>query len=119
MNEDEEEYCSGCGKKIFMCTKLCYIYSCYSYVCDRCRYCKEHGTLSVLKEEMVIVSNDHEKYKDIVECFIDFYKIVIWTLDESITSMESEIENGFKILQQVHNRQLPDDISRMITSYLY
>ena len=41
------------------------------------------------------------------------------SLENEIVKMETNIENGFKIMQHVHGKRLPDDVSRLITSFLY
>jgi len=125
MDEDEEIKCSGCNEKMFWVTKSCYIYSCYNTVCSKCTFCNDHNTLNQLKEQL----NRHLKQKfcqrmDSLnnKLLLDYCGLYVNdknSLENSIRSMENEIKNGFKLMQQVHNKRLPDDISRMITSYLY
>jgi len=125
MDEDEEIKCSACEKTVLWVTKCCRIYSCYNPVCSKCKYCDKHNTLKQLKEQLY----HHLKHKFCQgmlslnnKLLLDYCGLYVNeknSLENSIRSMEAEIENGLKILQKVHKKKLPDDISRMITSYLY
>jgi len=125
MSENEEDICSACNKTISWVTKSCRIYSCYNPVCSNCTYCDKHCTLKQLKEHL----NHHIEHRYVEGYFSLNNKILLEycgiyineknSLETGIQFMESNIANGFKILQQVHNKRLPDDVSRLITRYLY
>lgn len=121
-NEDDEEVCSACNKNISWLTKSCLIYSCYNPVCSKCKCCKDHSTLLQLKNRLSDLEEWWEKYNRGKEYIIDHCGLYVnekSCLVNMIISMEIEIANWFKILQQVHNKRLPDDVSKLITSYLY
>ena len=51
--------------------------------------------------------------------YCDMYANEKNSLENGIQHMRSNIENGFKLMQQVHGKRLPDDVSKLITSFLY
>ena len=122
---EEEDICTACNEKIFWLTKSCCIYSCYNPVCSKCRYCDKHYSLKQLKEHL----NHILKYKFCEGRFSFNNKLLLDygglytndknSLENEIHNMEANIANGFKLMQQVHGKRLPDDVSKLITSFLY
>ena len=106
-------------------TKLCCIHSCYNPVCSKCKYCDKHCLLKQLNAHL----DHHLKYKFCEGKFslnnkflLDYcgmYANEKNSLENGIQYMESNIANGFKLMQHVHGKQLPDDVSRLIVSFLY
>lgn len=125
MSEDEKEFCSACMKEIFWITNTCLIYSCYNPVCSKCKYCDQHYTLKQLKEHLDRVVNCRYSEGDfllnnkLLYYYCGLYENEKRTLENAIIQMQSIIDNGFKALQQVHGKRIPDDVSRLITSFLY
>lgn len=125
MSEDDEEICSACNKTILWMTKSCGIYSCYNPVCSSCRYCDKHCTLKQLREhlnhvlEHRYVEGEFSLNNTLLLDYCGMYINEKNSLEHAIETMESNIANGFATMQQVHNKQLPDDVSRLITSFLY
>ena len=116
-DDDDEVLCSACNKKVFWVTKSCCIYSCYNHVCSKCRYCEEHCSL----RKIDFIINDIREYSstEYDSKIIKFMKREIISLEDAHKHMESNIENGFRAMQQVHGKRLPYDVSRLITSFLY
>ena len=123
MSEYEEEViCTACNEKIFWLTKSCCIYSCYNPVCSKCRYCKEHYSLKQLKERLDGLVFWWDRYNHKNENCIEFCCLSRNeknSLENEIHKMEANIANGFKLMQQLHGKRLPDDVSKLITSFLY
>ena len=125
MMDDDEDICSACNEKIFWMTKSCCIYSCYNPVRSKCKHCDKHCSLKQFKEHL----DHHLKYKFCERRFLLKNKFLLDycgmyaneknSLENEIVKMETNIENGFKIMQLVHDKRLPDDVSRLITSFLY
>ena len=117
---DEEDVCSACNEKIFWLTKSCCIYSCYNFVCSKCRYCEEHYSLKQLRIQLANLVEWWKNYsKDFEIIGYGLYTNDKNSLENEIHKMEASIANGFKLMQQVHGKRLPDDVSKLITSFLY
>ena len=94
-------------------------------MCSKCKYCDNHCTLKQLKEQL----DHHMKYKfsegkfslnnTLIFDYCGMYANEKNSLENGIIHMKSNIEHGFKLMQQVHGKRLPDDVSRLITSFLY
>ena len=112
---EEEDICTACNEKIFWLTKTCCIYSCYNFVCSKCRYCHEHYSLKQLRVRL-----KHHRDCGISNIgFFEFYINDKNSLENEIHNMEANIANRFKLMQQVYGKRLPDDVSKLITSFLY
>ena len=120
---DDEAICSACNEKIFWMTKSCCIYSCYNPVCSKCKYCDKPCSLKQLKVHL----DYHLKYKFYEGEFLLNTKFVLDycgmyaneknSLENGMKHMKSNIENRFKIMQQVHGKRLPDEVSSLITNF--
>ena len=120
-DDDDEVLCSACNEKIFWVTKSSCIYLCHNHVCSKCRYCKEHCSLNQLRSKLVSCIEWWEKYnKSMADpTYSGLFMIEKISIENRIHHMELNNANGFKLMQQVHGKQLPDDVSRLITSILY
>ena len=122
MEDDDEVLCSACNEKIFWVTKSCCIYSCYHDVCSKCKYCEEHYSLNQLRSKLVSYVEWWENFNKNMIHVISYSGLFMnekISIENGIKHMESNIANGFKLLQQVHGKRLPDDVSRLVTSFLY
>ena len=122
MEDNEEVLCSACNETIFWVTESCCIYSCYNPVCSKCKYCEEHYSLNKLRSKLVSYIEWWENYnKSMVDTitYSSLYMNEKKSLENGIIHMKSNIEHGFKLMQQVHGKRLPDDVSRLITCFLY
>ena len=120
MEDDDGILCSACNQKIFWGTKSCCIYSCYNHVCSKCRYCEEHYSLNQLQSQLVSYIEWWEKdNKSMVDTitYSGFLMNDKISIENGIQYMELNNAKGFKLMQQVHGKRLPD--SRLITSFLY
>jgi len=114
-------FCHGCRKGLSDQYFNCSVSMCCTMLCKNCRYCDEHDTLKKLRLELKYIKSVCEIYREGGDLSSNYcFCMARQTgFENEIAFMETNISSGFKTMQKVHGKKIPDDVSRLITSFLY
>ena len=112
-------YCKDGRITHYLC---CNITSCYLNICPECQYCKHHSSLHNVKDFIYVLELELENdgirvmQRHFLLCQLESFK-------KCKIDMETEMNDKYKVLQKIEwnssRSYLPNDISKLIVSYLY